>query len=135
MSFSTPLRAGFMPGPGASETARQVARRLLTVASSSPNGSRSSEIFLSIVLPIWNGAERLPAALAEVLEFIDSRPFRSELVLADDGSGPATVAAIDSFGARHESVVVLRHLPHRGKGFAVAAGMGAARGRYKVFID
>lgn len=90
---------------------------------------------LSIVVPIWNGHEQLADSLSELAAYVASRPHKIELVLSNDGSGPATVALLERFAAAHPEFVVLLHLPHRGKGATIADGMQVARGRFRAFID
>ena len=102
--------------------------------------SRSSQpecdsVYLSIVVPIWNGAERLSAVLPELAEWIARRPFRIELILANDGSGAVTSRLLRRFAADHDNVVLMDEMPHQGKGSAVAAGMLAARGKFRIFVD
>jgi glycosyltransferase involved in cell wall biosynthesis len=61
----------------------------------------------------------------------------SEIVIADDGSGPATLALIDSFARESPAPVRVVRQPH--EGFRVARlrnlAIAAARCDYLVFID
>src|SRR5205807_1887113 len=100
-----------------------------------PGAMPTAGYHLSIVVPIYNGAEQLAASLGELTDFIGKCAYRTELILANDGSGQATVQVLEEFAATHPEVVVLRHLPHRGKGAVICAAMREARGRYRVFID
>ncbi len=85
--------------------------------------------FLSIVIPAYNEARRLPATLTQVQAWIATQPFRVEVLVADDGSSDATATLAEQQGVR-----VLR-LDHRGKGFAVRAGALAAHGAYILLCD
>lgn len=97
--------------------------------------ARDSETgpYLSIVIPAYNEAARLPETLRAILAYLDDRSFRSEVIVVDDGSSDRT-------GVIAEAIVstacgrVLRE-PHRGKGAAVRAGMLAARGAHVLFTD
>ena len=60
-------------------------------------------------------------------------PFSSELVVVDDGSVDGTAALAAQLLAAGVGRVLRE--PHRGKGGAVRAGMLAAQGRYRVFMD
>ena len=97
-------------------------------------GSRDG-VHLSLVVPIWNGAEKLSVVLPELAQWIADQSFGVELVLANDGSGPATSGLLKRFAAEHERVVLIDETLHKGKGAAVAAGMLAARGDFRIFVD
>lgn len=91
-------------------------------------------IELSLVLPAYNEAERLPRALDRYLADLPEDPARTEIVLVDDGSTDATSAVIAAAATRDPRVRALR-IEHAGKGAAVRAGMLNARGRFVVFTD
>ncbi len=93
------------------------------------NNTTSERPFLSIVIPAYNEARRLPATLHTIQAWAATQPFSSELVVADDGSTDDTAALAEAVGAQ-----VLR-LDHRGKGFAVRAGALAASGEYILLCD
>ena len=90
--------------------------------------------FLSVVIPAYNEDLRLPTTLATVIDFLDTRPYSSEVIVADDGSTDGTSEAADRMSAEVSNVRVLR-LPHRGKASAVRSGMLEARGQYIMFTD
>jgi glycosyltransferase involved in cell wall biosynthesis len=90
---------------------------------------------LSLILPCYNEAERLPATLAAFLSHLPSTPGTVEVVVVDDGSSDGTAAVADAIAAADPRVRVLRSTPNQGKGFAVRAGMLAAAGELVVFTD
>lgn len=93
------------------------------------------DVHLSLVIPIHNGADRLPEVLVAVADWLCRASMCSELVLVDDGSEPRVAARLRDFAAGTASVRLLVNERNRGKGFAVARGMAAAVGRYRVFTD
>jgi dolichyl-phosphate beta-glucosyltransferase len=90
---------------------------------------------LSVVIPAYNEAERLPLTLERVCSYLDRAHPDHELIVVDDGSADGTTeAARKALAARSRSRVLT--LPeNRGKGAAVRAGMLAARGRRVLFSD
>ena len=94
-----------------------------------------SEYALSLVIPAYDEAARLPATLSRVARFLDE-PTRApaEVVLVDDGSNDATLEIFRRFAAGRDDAQVVANA-HRGKAFAVRAGMLAARGAVVFFSD
>jgi dolichyl-phosphate beta-glucosyltransferase len=88
---------------------------------------------LSVVIPAYNEAERLPPSLGRLREWLASTGLRHEIVVVDDGSTDATAEAARAAGG--ESLVLLRHAPNRGKGYAVRRGMLAATGARRLMTD
>jgi dolichyl-phosphate beta-glucosyltransferase len=90
---------------------------------------------LSLILPCYNEAERLPATLGACLAHLAGGPGQVELLVVDDGSTDATAAVAEAVAAADARVRVIRTEPNRGKGFAVRTGMLAASGELLVFTD
>ncbi len=89
--------------------------------------------FLSIVIPAYNEAERLPATLAQLASFLSGEDYAAEIVVVDDGSTDGTAAVVADAAAAPP--VQLIAAPHRGKGAAVRRGMLAARGQMRLMCD
>ncbi|HEV3012479.1 MAG TPA: dolichyl-phosphate beta-glucosyltransferase [Actinomycetota bacterium] len=87
---------------------------------------------LSLVLPAYDEADRLPRALAAYLGWL---PADAELVIVDDGSTDGTREITDGAAARDTRVRVLRSDHNHGKGYAVRVGILAAAGELIVFTD
>jgi dolichyl-phosphate beta-glucosyltransferase len=92
-------------------------------------------IYLSVVVPVRNGADHLPAHLDALRQFLSAEARPAELVLVDDHSEPVAQGVLTQFAGAAAGVRLLRNDANRGKGFSVARGMQAARGAYRVFTD
>lgn len=90
-------------------------------------------IELSVVIPAYNEAFRLPVALDALRHHVDATA--TEVIVVDDGSsdGTAQVARRSADWAKH--LIVIEHEINRGKGAAVRTGVGVARGEVIAFID
>jgi dolichyl-phosphate beta-glucosyltransferase len=90
---------------------------------------------LSLIVPVYNGADRLPASLKEIRAFLRAQSYPWELILVDDCSRAETHAILERFAAANPEVRLLRNEENRGKGHAVTRGMRAAVGKFRVFTD
>jgi glycosyltransferase involved in cell wall biosynthesis len=85
---------------------------------------------VSVIVPTYNQATFLPAAIASVVE----QTFPSwEIIVVDDGSTDHTPSVLDELTRR---VPGLRVVPQQNAGRSAArnAGIRLARGRYLVFL-
>jgi len=92
---------------------------------------------LSVVVPAFNEESRLADTLKRIMEFLDERDRRFEILVVDDGSKDRTAAAADHMAARFgpDCLRVLRNDRNRGKGYSVRRGMLAANGVYALLTD
>jgi len=90
---------------------------------------------LSIVIPAYNEASRLPRTLRHVLSFIHSKGWTAEVIVVNDGSTDQTAEEVKRFSALHESVVLVDNRVNRGKGSAIRDGVLRASGEVILFTD
>jgi Glycosyl transferase family 2 len=85
---------------------------------------------ISVVMPVYNGADVIGRALKTVLAqtFTDF-----EIIVVDDGSRDDLSAAVAPFAARH--LQILRQERNRGAAAARNAGIGVAKADYIAFLD
>lgn len=93
---------------------------------------------LSVVIPAYNEASRLPSTLERIGAYLHANPrlLPAEVVVIDDGSTDATAAAAEGWHPPSGVAVVLHRLPeNRGKGAAVRAGLGLTSGELVLITD
>ncbi len=90
---------------------------------------------LSIVLPAYNEAARLPISIPVLAEHLRHRSERTEVILVDDGSSDDTVRVAQDLLGDVPFSGVLQLGRHAGKGAAVRAGVARATGHQIVFMD
>ncbi len=90
--------------------------------------------FLSVVVPAYNEALRLPHTLGRCVAFLESWNETWEIIVVDDGSSDDTAAIVERLHGRDERIRLLR-ADHGGKGSAVRTGMLSAQGRWRLFAD
>lgn len=89
---------------------------------------------LSIIVPAYNEAARLPQTLPQIADFILEQPYRAELLIVNNNSSDDTRAIACDFATEFPFVRVLDE-PTQGKGAAVRTGMLAAAGDYLFMAD
>ena len=94
----------------------------------------SHPITLSIIIPAYNEARRLPESLRRVRAWLEAQPYSAEVIVVDDGSNDDT-ADVARAAMRDWPALSLRTTPHGGKGAAVRAGALAAQGEWVAFAD
>jgi CDP-glycerol glycerophosphotransferase len=86
---------------------------------------------VSVVVPVYDVADYLPAALDSVL----AQSHRAlEVVVVDDGSTDRSGAIADGYARRDERVHVV-HTENRGLGAARNEGLGHVTGEFVAFLD
>ena len=92
-----------------------------------------SDPSLSVVIPAYNEAGRLPRTLGRLGAYLASQGTSHEILVVDDGSTDGTAEAALRAGV--PCVTVIRTEPNRGKGHAVRRGMLLARGERRLMTD
>ncbi len=97
-----------------------------------------SKPFLSIIIPAYNEEQRLPDTLEQVLTFLQSQSYQSEILVVENASEDGTLKVAKEFAEQHhrESLPIqVIHEPVKGKGSAVRRGMLLASGDYLFMCD
>jgi dolichyl-phosphate beta-glucosyltransferase len=95
-------------------------------------------IVLTVVIPAFNEAERLPATLDRVVAYLQATAhwLPAEVLVVDDGSADDTTGiAARHPGSASVTVSGIRLPVNRGKGSAVREGMSRSRGRSILISD
>jgi dolichyl-phosphate beta-glucosyltransferase len=104
----------------------------MLVSAASPESTE--DVYLSVVIPAYNEAKRLPVSLGKLADYVEKESRPIEVVVVDDGSEDETAAIIKRFAVDHPGFRLIQN-PHKGKGYAVRTGVLAARGRHILFSD
>jgi len=91
---------------------------------------------LSVIIPAYNEAERLPSTLEEAYSWLTEKlPDDFEIIVVDDGSSDETVKQTREMITTHPFLKILVQPQNRGKGAAVKRGMLEAAGDIRLFMD
>ena len=95
-----------------------------------------SEIpYLSIVVPAYNEARRLPPALEKLAAFCRDLGRSYEVLVIVERSTDGTLEIAARFAAQQAHFQAVDNAVQRGKGFAVRSGMLRARGEFVFYMD
>jgi dolichyl-phosphate beta-glucosyltransferase len=90
---------------------------------------------LSVIIPAYNEAARLPQTLLDVRAYLTSAGIPFEICVIDDGSSDDTGNVVQELGSKIPELTYERLARNRGKGFAVRYGLARAKGSYRLFMD
>jgi dolichyl-phosphate beta-glucosyltransferase len=90
--------------------------------------------YLSVVIPAYNEARRIGPTLQSVGDWLSSQSFASEVVVVDNRSSDATADVVREWIQRFPFIRIIEE-KRGGKGYAVQAGMLAAVGQIRLFMD
>jgi len=91
--------------------------------------------YLSIVVPAYNEAARLPPTLSKLAEFFRGFTHSYEVLIVVEKSGDGTLEIASGVAAQQAHFQVLDNRVQRGKGYAVRSGMLQARGEFVFYMD
>lgn len=93
------------------------------------------DIYLSVVIPAYNEAERLPKTLRRFNEYLSQQPYSYEIVVINDGSKDGTVEVTEKMAGEIKNLRVIDRKKNMGKGYSVREGMLVAYGKIRLFAD
>lgn len=89
---------------------------------------------LSIIIPAFNEAGRIPNSLTKIFQFLESQDFKAEVIVVDNGSTDRTAEVVRQFSQDHENLILLQE-GIAGKGLAVRRGMLESSGEFRFICD
>jgi dolichyl-phosphate beta-glucosyltransferase len=90
---------------------------------------------ISIILPAFNEARRLPPSLERIFAYMDGSGDDYEVIVVDDGSTDGTGEAAAARFRQRTNFEVISYGNNRGKGYAVRYGLQHARGDRVLVSD
>lgn len=89
---------------------------------------------LSIIIPAYNEAKRLPVTLFSIGEYLKGQA-EIEVIVVSDGSTDQTVAVVEQLSAQFPFIKSLSYPNNRGKGFALRHGVLNSSGDLVLIND
>jgi len=93
------------------------------------------DVYLSVVIPAYNEAERIPKTLRRLHEYLAAGSFSYEILVVVDGPTDSTLAVLKQISEEIPNLKILSKPVNRGKGHSVKEGMLRAAGQVRLFCD
>lgn len=91
---------------------------------------------MSLIVPAYNEANRLPGYLKSVRSYLDKTlPLRYEVIVVDDGSDDNTYEMVRAYALDWPELRCITHRRNSGKGSAMRSGAFGAIGSILLFTD
>ncbi len=91
--------------------------------------------YLSVIIPAYNEAERIPLTLVDIDRHLRQRKFSYEILVVNDGSTDETAKIVKKMMPVIKNLKLMDNDVNRGKGAVVRQGMLLASGKYRLFTD
>jgi dolichyl-phosphate beta-glucosyltransferase len=91
--------------------------------------------YLSIIIPAYNEAERIPATLVDMDKRLSGVDYSYEILVVNDGSKDNTASVVRNMAKMVKNLKLIDLKENGGKGGAVKQGMLLAAGRVRLFTD
>lgn len=91
--------------------------------------------YLSVIIPAFNEATRLPLTLIDIDRHLSAQDFESEIIVALSPSSDNSADILKRFQSIIKDLKVISLIENQGKGFALRQGMAAAKGAYRLTMD
>ena len=91
--------------------------------------------FLSVIIPAYNEAKRLPLTLIDIDKHLEQQEYSYEILVVNDGSTDETAEIVSRFMPLIQNLKLIDNKENKGKGAAVRQGMLLAKGTWRLFMD
>ncbi|MGH7824795.1 MAG: dolichyl-phosphate beta-glucosyltransferase [Candidatus Binatia bacterium] len=94
-----------------------------------------NSVYLSVIVPVYNEAARLPVTLKRLGAYLATSPFSYEILVVLDGPTDQTRETLDGIVPDMRALKIVDRHVNRGKGYTVKEGMLKASGKVRLFTD
>src|SRR5215831_395821 len=95
----------------------------------------AADLDLSVIVPAYNEAERIPTTLKRLKEYLSGQSYSYEILVVLDGPSDSTRDVLKRLSGEITHLKIIDRGVNRGKGFTVREGMLKASGSVRLFTD
>ncbi len=95
----------------------------------------TNEVFLSVVIPVFNEEESLPPLCEKLYAVLDRLEKSYEIIFVDDGSTDQSFSVMRELSAHYPQIRAVRFRRNYRKAAALATGFSEARGEVIITMD
>lgn len=95
----------------------------------------NNDVYLSVIVPAYNEAERIPKTLRRFQEYLSKQAYAYEIVVVNDGSKDNTIDVVRSMEREIKNLRFIDRKKNCGKGYTVMEGILASHGKIRLFAD
>lgn len=95
----------------------------------------NQEIYLSVIIPAYNEADRIPKTLKIISSYLERQPYSYEILVVCDGSKDRTADVVRDISLLTPKLKLIDRKKNMGKGYTIKEGMLAAKGKVRLFTD
>jgi dolichyl-phosphate beta-glucosyltransferase len=98
------------------------------------------EVFLSVVIPIYNEENRILKSLKKIIHYFSNKGINFEIILVNDGSIDRSLEIIKNFQEEKSNfdnlyITIIDNKENKGKGFSIREGIMYSNGEFVLFTD
>src|SRR5207253_462659 len=113
---------------------RRAMYRDLPAAGRRSPGEMSEPVDVSLILPAFNEAGRIRETIAQAVDYLRSRGYRYEVIVAADGND-GTRELVQELGRTESGIHVIGHPERLGKGRGIREAVALATGAVIGYAD
>lgn len=91
--------------------------------------------YLSVIIPAYNEAERLPLTLVDIDKYLSKADYTYEILVINDASEDNTAEIVCNMEKMVKHLKLIDNNEHQGRGGVVRQGMLLAKGKVRLFVD
>ncbi|MGK7883320.1 MAG: glycosyltransferase family 2 protein [Crocosphaera sp.] len=109
-------------------------KETLTLLSPKDN-QNYGEVYLSVIVPIFNEVESLPLLMAKISDVLQEHQLSYEIIGVDDGSQDGSAELLQKLARSRHDLVAIIFRRNYGQTPAMAAGFQYAQGKIMITLD
>jgi len=93
------------------------------------------KIYLSVVIPAYNEEDRIGTTLENIINYLNTKNFKSEIIVIIDGCTDSTIEVVKRYEQMPHKLTIIENETSMGKGYSVRRGMLESKGDLVLFTD